>query len=230
MRIGVLAFVGGLATALPASAKAPVLVELYTSQGCGTCAESSRVIDRLSMRKDVLALTFSVDTWDYLGWTDTFARPEFAARQRACAENREPNAVYTPQVIVGGVGEARANETRAVDGLVRRAQAPAANSPAMRFIRDGALVQINSGPTPVRPDEVWLIRYEPGVREVEVRRGENQGRTLAYRNVVRELVKLGEWNGRARGFDLPRPSHEGLTTLVIVQKVGCDKVMAAAVR
>ena len=175
MRIGVLAFVGGLATALPASAKAPVLVELYTSQGCGTCAESSRVIDRLSMRKDVLALTFSVDTWDYLGWTDTFARPEFAARQRACAENREPNAVYTPQVIVAGVGEARANETRAVDGLVRRAQAPAANSPAVRFIRDGALVQINSGPTPVRPDEVWLIGPAPP------RTGLQRGRSAAWR-------------------------------------------------
>ena len=206
MRFGVLAFVGGPAAALPAGARSPVVVELYTAQGCGACAGSSVLIDRLDERPNLLPLTFSVDYWDYLGWADTFARPEFGERQRACANDRRKASVYTPQVIVGGRGEARADETETVDGLIRRAERSAAHGPSVR-------VSLGAGNTQNRPADVWLIRYQAGPRQVDVRRGENQGLTLTYRNVVRELVRLGGWSGRPASYALPGPARDGLTTV-----------------
>ncbi len=224
MRAASLALLGFLACALPAQAKSPVLVELYTSQGCGTCAEASQLIDRLSGRSDLLPLTFSVDTWDYLGWTDTFARPEFAERQKTYAGHWPRVAIFTPQVIVGGRGQARADQTETVDRLIRRAQRADQDSPKVHIGRGRATVE--AGPVPSRRDEVWLIRYDPHGQDVEVRKGENAGRTLSYRNVVRELVKLGSWDGHRQSYVLPPAKQEGLVNVVVVQKPDGGEVLA----
>ena len=91
-----------------ATAKRPVVVELFTSQGCGACTRANALVADLAERPDVLALTFPVDYWDYLGWKDTFARPEFSARQRAYMKAAGQREVYTPQVVIDGAPQAPA--------------------------------------------------------------------------------------------------------------------------
>ena len=102
LAVAVLLAPAGAALARPRAARAPVVVELYTAQGCASCGAADPVFDKLAERPDVIALDFAVDYWDYLGWKDTFAQPEFADRQRAYDKRLGPMDVYTPQVIVAG--------------------------------------------------------------------------------------------------------------------------------
>lgn len=224
MKWGVIAFAGVLAVAGAAHAGPPVVVELYTSQGCGACADASGVVAGLAEAEDVLPLVFSVDYWDYLGWRDTFARPEFAARQQSYAKRWDSAAVFTPQVIVDGVGQARATEPTAVRQLIRKAKRADRNPPDIE-IQPGRVL-VGSGQRLAAPADVWLIRYDPRGRQVDVTRGENQGRTLGYRNVVRELHRLGGWKGRAMAFSLPPAGEAGLETLILVQQPQGGEVLA----
>src|SRR5271154_5795969 len=88
------------ALAGPACARTPVVVELFTSQGCASCVKSGELVGELATRAHVIALTFPVDYWDYLGWQDTFAKPEFTDRQRAYLKTLALRDVYTPEVVV----------------------------------------------------------------------------------------------------------------------------------
>src|SRR5271168_3797085 len=120
MRIAALAglalFVAGIAA--PVAAKPPVVVELYTAQGCSSCVHSGDLIGDLAGRPHVLALTFGVDYWDYLGWPDSFAQPAFAARQRAYMKAMGVRDVYTPQVVIDGRSQAAAVSDASVDKLI----------------------------------------------------------------------------------------------------------------
>ena len=206
-----------LAGAGAATAHQPVIVELYTSQGCGSCVEANGMVETLATRDDLIPLTFTVDYWDYLGWRDTFARPEFSERQRLYAQRLAPKGVFTPQVVVNGAVQAKATDGHKVERLIEAAVGKPRDPPQIKFIGD----RIAVGSSRHRVEaEVWLIRYDPRGREVEVRRGENRGKTITYRNVVRELVRLGEWNGRPVSFRTPEAQGEGLETLILVQERG----------
>lgn len=222
MKAGVILLAGMLACAAPAQAKNPVIVELYTSQGCGACVEANRLVDELVGREDLLPLTFSVDYWDYLGWEDTFAKPEFSERQRSYAQRWDRPAVFTPQVIIAGRGQTVAGETETIERLIDEAGAGAFPAPDVKLLEDRVSVGRGAG----RAAEVWLIRYDPRGQDVIVRRGENQGRTLTYRNVVRELVRLGDWTGQPQDFDLPETELEGLSTVILVQETGGGAILA----
>ena len=224
MRLGLILVGLCLSVAGPASARPPVIVELYTSQGCGSCVEANRLVDDLADREGLLPLTFSVDYLDYLGWRDTFARPEFSKRQRSYAERWDAPALIAPQVVIDGRGKARGTEAEAVDALIKEAQRAQRDPPEIRFIGDR--VAVGTGPRSATTADVWLIRYDPRGQDVAVRRGENQGRTLIYRNVVRELVRLGGWKGKAVSFAVPEPTAKGLVTLVVVQKPKGGEVVA----
>jgi hypothetical protein len=98
-------------TPSPAAARrapeaAPVVVELFTAQGCTSCPDANRKVGKLADRKGVLVLTFAVDYWDYAGWRDTFAQPDFTARQHAYADRLKVREIYAPEVVVGGRAEA----------------------------------------------------------------------------------------------------------------------------
>ena len=206
-----------LAGAGAATAHQPVIVELYTSQGCGSCIEANGMVETLATRDDLIPLTFTVDYWVYLGWRDTFARPEFSVRHRLFAQRRAPKGVFTPQVVVNGAVQAKATDGHKVERLIEAAVGKPRDPPQIKFIGD----RIAVGSSRHRVEaEVWLIRYDPRGREVEVRRGENRGKTITYRNVVRELVRLGEWNGRPVSFRTPEAQGEGLETLILVQERG----------
>jgi hypothetical protein len=199
----------------PAWAARPVLVELYTAQGCQACTKANGLADELSQREGVLALTFPVDYWDYLGWTDTFAKPEFAQRQKAYMRGLKQRDVFTPQVIIDGRAQASAARTDRIDALLAEAARQRGRSPALRFFA-GGFVRIEAGTAPKAGADVWLIRYDPKPEPVEVAAGETRGQTLAYANVVREIVRLGGWSGRRKTLAVP-PDDDRLKTIVVLQ-------------
>ena len=214
-----------LALPLAAEARAPVVVELYTAQGCASCGEANAYVAKLAERKDVLALTFPVDYWDYLGWADTFAKPEFAERQKAYVAKLSLREPYTPQVVVDGQAEAAGSKTERINKLVKDAAKAVKASPDIRFA--GSRVYVGTARAPKGGGEVWLVRYDPKTQEVAVRAGDNKGQTIAEKNVVREVARLGAWKGHPVAFRLPAADDEGLKTLVIVQGAKGGRVLGA---
>ncbi len=204
----------------------PVIVELFTAQGCSSCGEANERVAELAERDGVLPLTFAVDYWDYLGWTDTFARPEFTDRQRAYAKLLGPREVYTPQVVVDGRSQASGAKEDGLEALIREARRAPRNPPDMLFQLNGKIA-VGSGPRPRGGADVWLVRYDPTEVEVEVKKGDNRGETIKARNVVRQLVRLGTWRGRPNAWRLPAAELEGLETLVIVQQAGGGRIISA---
>jgi hypothetical protein len=200
----------------PAGGKPPVVVELFTAQGCSSCGKANQVAADLAKDDGVLTLTYSVDYWDYLGWKDTFAKTVFADRQRAYAKKFALRDVPTPQVVVSGRVQASGAKAEAVHDLVKTAKRTPVNAPDMQFIGK-ARVAVGSGPAPRGGGEVWLVRYDPREQDIAVKRGDNKGQTLVHRNVVRDLIKLGPWAGRPKLYRLPTTADDGLESVILVQ-------------
>lgn len=216
-----------LALPAAAAAKPPVVVELYTAQGCASCGEANAYVAKLAERPGVLALTFPVDYWDYLGWSDTFAKPEFAERQKAYEAKLSLREPYTPQVVVDGRGEVAGLKTDRVERLVRDAAKAPHNPPDIHFV-GSRRVDVGSGRAPKGGAEVWMIRYDPRQQDVAVKTGDNRGQTIVHKNVVREIARLGSWRGRPAAFKFPAPSDDGLKTVVIVQAGRGGRVIGVA--
>jgi hypothetical protein len=219
-----------LLTLVPAvaAAKTPVVVELYTAQGCGTCGEANAYVAKLAERPGTLVLTFPVDYWDYLGWSDTFAKPEFADRQKAYVAKLALREPYTPQVVVDGRVQATGIKTDHVDKLVKDAARSPHDPPDIRFVLGGKRVDVGSGKAPKGGAEVWLVRYDPREQDVAVKSGDNKGQTLVQKNVVREVKRLGAWKGRPAAFRLPAAAEEGLKTVVLVQGAHGGRILGVA--
>ncbi|MFC3071378.1 DUF1223 domain-containing protein [Phenylobacterium soli] len=224
------ALLGLILLALPAAAaaKTPVVVELYTAQGCGACGDANAYAAKLAEQKGVLVLTFPVDYWDYLGWADTFAKPEFAERQKAYVAKLSLHEPYTPQVVVDGRVQASGAKTEKVERLVKEAAKAGHNPPDIRFIAAGRRVDVGSGRPPKGGAEVWLVRYDPREQDVAVKSGDNKGQTIVQKNVVREVKRLGAWKGRPVAFRLPKRTDEGLKTVVIVQAAKGGRILGVA--
>jgi hypothetical protein len=221
--------VGAVLVSLPATparaadAAHPTVIELFQSQGCSSCPPANANVMALSGRPDILALSFQVTYWDQLGWKDTFGAPEYTARQWDYARGLGHAEVFTPQVVVNG----RADVVGVRPGEIERAALQAdrgTGGPRLTFASGRVMV----GAAPLAgPADVWLVRYDPRVIQVPIRRGENGGRTLPHRNVVRALVRLGAWSGPERAFDLP-PAAPGLDTAILVQAGRGGPILAAA--
>ena len=209
-------------------AKPPVLVELFTAQGCAGCPQADLALNALADRKDLIALSFPVDYWDYVGWKDSFAQPAFADRQRAYANRLKVRELYTPEVVVDGAREVSGLDHDGLDGLIKAAVAQPRDGPSIRLRAKGARIEVGAGPAPSSSAEVWLIRYDPTLQQVKVKAGENKGKTVMQRNVVRDLVHLGRWAGKPRSFIAPAASEAGLNTVVLVQAVHGGRILAAA--
>ena len=162
------------------------------------------------------------------GEEGSFARPEFADRQRAYQAKLRLRDIYTPQIVVDGrrqVSGARPPEVRAaVDEEAARRVWP----PEVQFTGDGTRVAVGSGRSPEGGADVWLVRYAPGPEAVEVRGGDNRGQTVRHVNVVREIVRLGDWSGRPSLFDMPAADDAGLSAVVLVQSRSDGRIVAAA--
>lgn len=210
----------------PAKAPAsPVVVELFTAQGCSSCQAANGLIAKLAERPGIIALTWSVDYWDYLGWQDTFAQPEFVVRQKAYARHLGPRDVYTPQVVVNGAAQTSGDDAAGVEALIRDSKTQTSRPPRIRFLPGGGIA-VGAGQRPPRSAEVWLIRYDPKEQDVLVKAGDNRGASVAETKVVRQMVRLGAWKGAPVSFKAPA-ADEGLASVVILQVTHGGPVLAA---
>ena len=200
----------------------PVVVELFTSQGCSSCPPADAALAQVADRPDVIALSFRVTYWDNLGWKDTFVRREFTQRQQDYAQ-RMGHQPYTPEVIAGGRADSVGNSRTVIEGLIARARGPAATS----ITADMDSADVAAGVAPRGGADVWLVRYDPRTARAPIRAGENTGKTLPIRNVVRTLTRLGTWDGAAVGFRYP-VAPDGLAGVVIVQTRGGGPILAPA--
>ena len=210
--------------ALAADAAHPVVVELFQSQGCSSCPPANANVAAISERPDVLALSFGVTYWDSLGWKDTFAAPAYTARQWDYAHGLGHGNVFTPQVVVNGRRDGVGVDRAELRGLLiagdRGDTGPTVS------IRPGA-VTIGAGPARGSAD-VWLVRYDPRVVQVPIKRGENGGRTLPHKNIVRQLARIGRWSGRPETLALPKAADPAFRTAVLVQAPAGGSILAAA--
>ena len=208
--VGVAAAILTLAlVALPARADPrPVVVELFTSQGCSSCPPADALLGELARRGDVLALGFHINYWDSLGWKDPLSSKSSTERQKVYAR-RFHTPVYTPQLVVDGSNEMVGSDRDAVLGALRAAP-PQAIAP-VAFAPDRRSVTIGAGEG---GGEVLLVRFLQH-RMTDVAAGENAGRTLRDANGVKSSETLGAWDGSRREFAVEPPgAGEGLAVLV----------------
>jgi len=191
-----------------ASGSRKAVVELFTSQGCSSCPAADALLKRLADRDGMIALSMSVDYWDYLGWKDTLASPVFSERQRAYARARGDGAIYTPQVVVNGVVHVNGSDEGQIIRAIDRTERSLAVVPVRLHESEGKLI-IEAGDVPrgvpAKDATIWLAVIAKSV-EVPIQRGENQGKTITYYNVVRELRPVGKWSGKAVTVALERSS------------------------
>jgi hypothetical protein len=198
-----------------------VLVELFTSQGCSSCPQANVALAGLARDPNIIALTYAVGYWDYLGWRDTFARPEFTMRQKDYARALG-RGVYTPQMVIDGGGDVsglKNSELRTMLGAVKMVGGARIDA---RRAKGKAVITI-SGARPPTPSDVWLVQYRPGPEIVSVKRGENAGSKILHYNVVTALTRLGDWDGGQKRFE----SACTPACAVIVQEGHGGRIIAA---
>ena len=196
--------------ALAADRDHPAVVELYQSQGCSSCPPADLAVNSIADRPDVLALSFAVTYWDQLGWKDIFGDPAFTQRQWDYARAGGRQNVATPQVVVNGRGAIVGNNRPEIEAAVTRYDR-GAGGPAISS--DGKSIQVGAGQGKAT---LWLVRYDPRTIPVAIRAGENGGRTIPHRNIVRQLVAIGDWKGHPLKVALP-PARAGLESAVLLQ-------------
>ncbi|MBL8908857.1 MAG: DUF1223 domain-containing protein [Rhizobiales bacterium] len=195
---------GGIAAAGSAQSR-PAVIELFTSQGCSSCPAADAFMEELAAMPDVIALSYNVDYWDYLGWRDTLASAANSQRQYDYAKARGDMDVYTPQIICDGqshyVGSKRAQILAAIE---RVRTATPVNWVPMTIERQGDefLVTAEAAPSGARNGTIWLMSVMPRVK-VAVERGENAGKEITYYNVVRNITPGGMWHGERLSLNLP---------------------------
>ena len=204
----------------------PVVVELFTSQGCHSCPPADKYVGELKKHENVIALAYHVDYWDYIGWKDVFGRAEHTARQKAYATFAGRRSIYTPQMVVGGVHDVVGTHPKDVEDVIRRHRAlpqliELDADRATDTLRIVAKAQAAFAP----PLEVQVVQF---MRQghVEITRGENAGRMLDYANVVTGWSKIGSWDGKSP-LQVTAPVAADQSAVVILQRPGPGKIEAA---
>ncbi len=188
------------------------------------------MVEALSEEPGVIALTYAVDYWDYLGWPDTFARPEFAQRQRAYQTAMRLRNVYTPQVVIDGRRQVSGAEGEAVQVAVDEEAARRVFPPQVQFREGEDAVGVGSGRPPAGGADVWLVTYRPGLQTVAVAGGDNRGQAVRHVNVVQKLTRLGAWTGRPILLTLPDATDPQDKVVVLVQGRADRRILTAAIR
>ncbi|MGJ5818664.1 DUF1223 domain-containing protein [Paludibaculum fermentans] len=223
---------------------APVLVELFTSEGCSSCPPADAILARLDQEKTVsgvpvIVLSEHVDYWNGIGWKDPFSSAQFSARQQAYSQSFRLESVFTPQMVVDGreqfVGSDTAALNRSLDKASREAKAELR---IVKAARNGseAEIEVEAGPGSLNSKtdlNVWVALARDR-ESVAVRNGENSGRNLTHAAVVRTLVNAGTMR-RGGGFHktvrVPLDSKlTGIRAVVFLQPAGAGPVAAVAQR
>src|SRR3954452_20473626 len=215
-----------IAVIRPAHAEPRAVIELFTSQGCSSCPAADKVLGELAKDPSVIALSLPIDYWDYLGWKDTLADSRFTARQKAYSRARGDRDVYTPQVIVNGSAHVIGSDREKIDGAIDTTRkGDGVMSVPVSMTVSGKQINVsvaasNKGPA-ARHGEVWICSVSKAV-PIAIGRGENRGREVTYHNVVRNLLKVGDWNGNAGNWTVPLENifHEGVDAAVVYVQDG----------
>jgi hypothetical protein len=231
-----LTLAGSLARAQDANVR-PLVIEMFTSQGCSSCPPADRLINQMARKPGVFALSLPVDYWDYIGWKDTLALPAHSNRQRQYARARGDSNVYTPQAVIDGIAHVVGSDPGAILRMAEEcygkegALLVAINAKAQGA---GLRVELGAG-TGEGPHAaiLWLVRVA-SKSKVLIGRGENSGKTVEYSNVSRGFMRIGEWSGQAATFDIPQAQVAGADSdgwMVLLQAESADKpgvILAAA--
>lgn len=227
------AFFGfGLATQIPVQAgeRNLTVVELFTSQGCSSCPPADAFLGRLAQQKNILALSFHVDYWDYIGWRDPYASGAFTQRQKGYASHFRKSFVYTPQMVVQGVTEATGSDEYTVKRLIKQAgSAPDVPIDITQNKSGGLTVTISAGRRPAHAG-VWVALFDRE-HKTAVKRGENRGRVIHNYNVVRHFQKIGDWRGNKMVLNLPASvlkSHAGDACAIFLQSEMKGPILGAS--
>ncbi|WP_299144873.1 thioredoxin family protein [uncultured Tateyamaria sp.] len=218
----------GLFTAMsaPAWAQSPVVVELFTSQGCSSCPPADRLMHELSGRDDVIALALHVDYWDYIGWKDEFADPNYSKRQRGYAIEAGRRSVYTPQMIINGVTDiVGARPMELSKAIADHAAKPSLVDLAVSKSGDAVKISATTGHRG-GPLLVHMVRYQHE-RTANITRGENAGHTLSYANVTQDWKILQEWDG-VTDLSLEAQAPGDYPLVVMIQEGRHGPILAAA--
>ncbi|WP_170759315.1 DUF1223 domain-containing protein [Ruegeria lacuscaerulensis] len=206
----------------------PVVVELFTSQGCSSCPPADRIMHDLAKRDDVIGLALHVDYWDYIGWKDEYADPDHTRRQRAYARQGGRSMIYTPQMVVNGQQDVVGAQSRELDRLID-AHLKAAPEASVTATRSGDDLTVDVTPVELPVGETYdvrVVQYFP-MRHASIRRGELAGHELDYANVVESWQVAGQWDGAAsQRFHAVFTSD--LPAVVLVQRAGHGPIVAAA--
>jgi hypothetical protein len=201
----------------------PVLLELFTSQGCSSCPPADALLKDLSAQADVLPLAFHVDYWDYIGWADPFASPAFTARQQNYARHRGFE-VYTPQLVIDGRSAIVGSNRGGAGAGIAQAKAAVKSAPAT-ISRNGNDVSITVGTASnggAAVGNVYLVSFD-GSQTTAIKKGENAGRNIVYANIVRSMRPVGEWhNAPLKLTEQLRPNEKGERLALIVQSDNGD--------
>lgn len=219
---------GLMALAAPLSAQdTPVVVELYTSQGCSSCPPADQILHELADRDDVIALALHVDYWDYIGWKDPFGDPAHAERQRAYAAAGYRRSIYTPEMIVQGQTDIVGAKPMALAKAIAE-HARQAPKVAVTLSRDGDALKITAERlAQVQGDmTVHMLRYQPR-QTTHIKRGENAGKTVEYANIVEGWTVLGHWDGQ-KALDLVAQVEGDNPSVVIIQGRNAGPIFGAA--
>ncbi len=214
----------------PLSASAqnnPVVVELFTSQGCSSCPPADDYLAKLVDNDDILPLAFHVDYWDRLGWTDTLGSPEFTARQYAYGKAFANRSVWTPQFVIGGTAYSRGSFRDLIPSTVKKIKSQG-DAVRLSATRNGGKIVINA--EPLSGDLPNMLVSLVGYTDedvVKIKRGENAGRTISYHNTVRSWVDVAKWNGQ-KAVSYSAPDVGDMRAAIIIQAEGNGAIFAAA--
>jgi hypothetical protein len=200
------------ASSFAADAAHPTVLELFQSQGCSSCPPAQAILNSIADRPDLIALSFAVTYWDRLGWKDVFAQPAFTNRQSEYADFQRKSNVFTPQMIVNGRGILVGSDRSEVESALKRYDR-GAGGPQMSLAADKITIDKSASS---QAGTVWVAYYDPRLVNVPVRAGENNGRTLPHKNIVRNLSVIGSYSGAAISFNRP-PEKSGLKAVVLLQ-------------
>lgn len=206
----------------------PLVVELFTSEGCSSCPPAEAYIGQLSARADVVALAFHVDYWDDLGWRDRFELAQSVKRQNVYARNLHHSSVYTPQLVIDGRFDAVGADGSAI---ARALAVQRTSAPVTLSLHDAELlVDIGAQPQSAGCDVLLVAYLRHAVSAIG--RGENAGRNLEEFNIVREIRTLGGWRGEPKAFRVPVSSlpRDATDVAVLIQPSGQGPMVGAAMQ
>lgn len=213
-----------------AAAQAEVVVELFTSQACSSCAAADSLFSDIRAMPGVLALTFHVDYWDYLGWKDTLASSEFSQRQYDYAKARGDMDVFTPQIIVNGGRQLPGSQRETVLTAINEARGTRRTVP-LSISDAGQDLAIELGSSaPAEKATLWIMAVQEQAT-AEIEKGELAGREITYHNVVRKLVPQGQWDGKTARFMVAKDkllTQEASSCVALLQRGAVGPVLACA--